>query len=40
VKSKSFVVEPGEFQVLIGSSSEDIRVRQSFLVTTAGSFKN
>ena len=27
VKSKSFVVEPGQFEVMIGSSSEDIRAK-------------
>jgi beta-glucosidase len=40
VKSKSFVVEPGQFEVMIGSSSEDIRAKQEFQITTAGSFKN
>ncbi|CAN5703654.1 glycoside hydrolase family 3 C-terminal domain-containing protein [soil metagenome] len=33
VKSKSFQVEPGVFQILIGSSSDDIRVRSQFAVT-------
>jgi beta-glucosidase len=29
-KSMNWVVEPGQFEVLIGSSSTDIRVRDSF----------
>jgi beta-glucosidase len=39
VKSKSFVVEPGAFEAMIGSSSEDIRAKTNFQVTSAGSFK-
>jgi beta-glucosidase len=35
VRSKSFVIEPGTFKLLIGSSSEDIRLRGRFEVTTA-----
>jgi len=30
VKAKKWVAEPGEFQVLIGSSSRDIRLKDSF----------
>jgi beta-glucosidase len=40
VKSKSFVVEPGDFDVMVGSSSEDIRARARFQVTTPGKFAN
>jgi hypothetical protein len=40
VKSKAFVVEPGAFELMVGSSSEDIRAKQQFEVTTAGSFKD
>ncbi len=32
IKSNDFIVEPGEFEVQIGSSSEDIRLRKKFLV--------
>jgi len=32
IKSNDFIVEPGEFEVQIGSSSEDIRLRKTFLV--------
>ena len=39
VKSKSFVVEPGQFTLMVGSSSEDIRGRQQLQVTSAGSYK-
>src|SRR5262249_26751013 len=35
VKTKSFTVEPGAFNVLIGSSSEDIRVRTQLTVAGA-----
>ncbi len=30
IKSNDFIVEPGEFEVQIGSSSEDIRLRKKF----------
>jgi beta-glucosidase len=40
VKSKSFVVEPGQFEVLVGSSAEDIRAKGRLEVTTAGAFKD
>ncbi len=33
VKTRSFVVEPGTFNVLVGSLSEDIRVRAQLFVT-------
>jgi len=32
-------VEPGEFEVLLGSSSADIRLKDKFSVTTAAVFK-
>jgi beta-glucosidase len=32
IKSNDFIVEPGEFEVQIGSSSEDIRLRKTFFV--------
>jgi beta-glucosidase len=32
IKSNDFIVEPGEFEIQIGSSSEDIRLRKTFLV--------
>ena len=32
IKSNGFIVEPGEFEVQIGSSSEDIRLKKKFLV--------
>jgi beta-glucosidase len=35
VRSQSFVVEPGTFQLMIGSSSEDIRLRGRLDVTAA-----
>lgn len=40
VKSQSFVVEPGQFEVMAGSSSEDIRAKGRLEVTTAGAFKD
>jgi hypothetical protein len=30
-----FVVEPGTFRVMIGASSEDIRVKSDFKIDTA-----
>ncbi|MCK5371427.1 MAG: fibronectin type III-like domain-contianing protein, partial [Cyclobacteriaceae bacterium] len=32
VNTKSFVVEPGTFDVMVGNSSEDIRVKGMFTV--------
>ncbi|MEJ2627889.1 MAG: glycoside hydrolase family 3 C-terminal domain-containing protein, partial [bacterium] len=32
IESNEFIVEPGEFEVQIGSSSQDIRLRKSFFV--------
>jgi beta-glucosidase len=32
IKANDFIVEPGEFEVQIGSSSEDIRLRKTFFV--------
>jgi len=32
IKSNDFIVEPGEFEIQIGSSSEDIRLRKTFFV--------
>ena len=32
VRSKSFIVEPGSFDVMVGSSSADIRLRDRLLV--------
>jgi beta-glucosidase len=34
VEQKAFVVEPGAFEILVGSSSEDIRARDRFEVRT------
>jgi beta-glucosidase len=33
VKTKSFIVEPGTFNVMVGSSSEDIRARAQLVIT-------
>ena len=33
---QAFVVNPGTFDVMIGSASDDIRLKGSFQVTTAG----
>jgi len=38
IKTKQFITEPGEFTVMVGGSSEDIRGIQKFRVTTAGSY--
>ncbi len=35
-RTKAFVIEPGAFNVWVGASSEDIRLRGEFQVTTAG----
>ncbi len=32
VKVKNFVVEPGAFDIMVGSSSEDIRLREKLQV--------
>jgi beta-glucosidase len=32
IESNDFIVEPGEFEIQIGSSSEDIRLRKTFFV--------
>ncbi|MBN1693831.1 glycoside hydrolase family 3 C-terminal domain-containing protein [candidate division WOR-3 bacterium] len=32
IKSNDFIVEPGEFEIQVGSSSEDIRLRKTFFV--------
>ncbi len=32
-KNMKFVVEPGEFEIMIGSSAEDIRVKKTFMVS-------
>ncbi|MEO8591839.1 MAG: glycoside hydrolase family 3 C-terminal domain-containing protein [Candidatus Solibacter sp.] len=39
VNTKQFITEPGDFTVMVGSSSEDIRGTQKFKVTTAGAYK-
>jgi beta-glucosidase len=36
----AFVVEPGAFEILVGSSSEDIRAKSQFNVTSAGQWAN
>jgi len=38
VKVHRFVVEPGTFEVLLGASSDDIRVKGRFEVATPGSW--
>ncbi len=35
VSSKTFVVEPGMFDVMIGSSSDDIRLREHLQISSA-----
>ncbi|MCD4769783.1 MAG: fibronectin type III-like domain-contianing protein, partial [Bacteroidales bacterium] len=32
-KNMEFVVEPGEFEIMIGSSADDIRVKKTFMVS-------
>ncbi len=36
VKRKAFVVEPGAFELMVGSSSEDIRAKAQFTVSSSG----
>jgi beta-glucosidase len=36
VKTKSFLVEPGDFDIMIGSSSEDIRLKEKVQVNRPG----
>ena len=36
VNKKAFAAEPGAFEAMVGSSSEDIRARRGFEVTSAG----
>ena len=40
VSKKAFVTEPGAFEALVGSSSEDIRARGQFEVTSPGQWAN
>jgi len=35
-KTHAFVTEPGTFEVLVGSSSQDIKLRGQFEVKSAG----
>ncbi len=37
-KTHGFVAEPGAFEIMLGSSSEDIRLRERFELTSAGSW--
>jgi beta-glucosidase len=37
---KAFIVEPGAFDVMVGSSSEDIRIHERLDVTTSGQWAN
>ena len=37
---KAFIVEPGAFDLMVGSSSEDIRAQGRLDVTTAGQWAN
>jgi beta-glucosidase len=36
IKKHAFTTEPGRFEVLVGASSEDIRLKRDFEVTSAG----
>ncbi|PWU06551.1 MAG: family 3 glycosyl hydrolase [Terriglobia bacterium] len=36
VKSHAFTTEPGKFEAMVGASSEDIRLKRDFEVTSAG----
>jgi beta-glucosidase len=32
-KNMNYVVEPGEFEIMVGASSEDIRLKDSIIIT-------